>query len=275
MQQTQVKNETSVSNVARATMKAKRSPLVKTTSTADRVAIILRERILSMNEEAYMGSEADLASEVGVSLPTLRQAARMLEYEELLTIKPGKGGGYFTRRPTVETAMKSASQFLASKVLISNATFMDVADPLVIQALTAAVKCKDEALINELRLFVGGQHNDSDNAQLPKEYSFKISTDLMGLLARMSNNVLLELFLGILWNQVSLSRFSGTFEGNKDIMVSNHSSRISFAKAVLTKDKDKAISAWKKRSKLIRSWPERGFEFTGQRDNRLDALPRN
>ena len=256
-------------------MKAKRPALVKSSSTADRVAIILRERILIMEEDAYMGSEADLAAEVGVSLPTLRQAARMLEHEELLTIKPGKGGGYFTRRPTIETAMKSASQFLASKVLISNATFMDVADPMVIQALKAAVKCKDEGLINELRLFVGGKHECSDNTQLPHEYSFKVSMDLMALLARMSNNILLELFLGILWNQVSLSRFSGTFEGNKNIMVSNHASRISFAEAVLSKDKDKAISAWKKRSKLIRSWPERGFEFTGQRDNSLGALPRN
>ena len=256
-------------------MKAKRPALVKSSSTADRVAIILRERILIMEEDAYMGSEADLAAEVGVSLPTLRQAARMLEYEELLTIKPGKGGGYFTRRPTIETAMKSASQFLASKVLISNATFMDVADPMVIQALKAAVKCKDEGLINELRLFVGGKHEGSGNTQLPHEYSFKVSMDLMALLARMSNNILLELFLGILWNQVSLSRFSGTFEGNKNIMVSNHASRISFAEAVLSKDKDKAISAWKKRSKLIRSWPESGFEFTGQRDNSLGTLPRN
>ena len=254
-------------------MKAKRPSLVKSSSTADRVAIILRERILSMDERAYLGSEADLAAEVGVSLPTLRQASRMLEYEELLTIKPGKGGGYFTRRPTIKTAMKSASQFLSSKVLISNATFMDVADPMVIQALTAAVKCKDEGLINELRLFVGSEHDVNDNSQLPNEYSFQGSTYLMALIARMSKNILLELFLGILWNQVSLSRFSGTFEGNKKIMVSNHASRISLAKAVLSKDNDKAISAWKKRSKLIRSWPGSGFEFTGQRDSRPGTLP--
>ena len=256
-------------------MKANRESLVKSSSTADRVATILRERILSMKEEAYVGSEADIASEFGVSLPTLRQAARMLEYEELLTIKPGKGGGYFTRRPTIETAMKSASQFLSSKVLISNATFMDVADPMVIQALTAAVKCKDEGLINELRLFVGSEHDVNDNSQLPNEYSFQGSAYLMALIARMSKNILLELFLGILWNQVSLSRLSGTFEGNKEIMVSNHASRVSFAKAVLSKDKGKAVSAWKKRSKLIRSWPERGFELTGPRDNTLGTLPRN
>ncbi|PCI76969.1 MAG: hypothetical protein COB20_09160 [SAR86 cluster bacterium] len=247
-------------------MKPKTSLLVKPSSTADRVAIILRERILSTKEETYMGSEADLAAEVGVSLPTLRQAARMLEYEEMLTIRPGKGGGYFTRRPSIETAVRSASQFLSSIDLISNATFMDVADPMVNQILIAAVKCKDEALINELRLFVEDQHNNSDQSQLPTEYSFRVSTDLMTLLAQMSNNILLELFIRILWNEISVSRTSGTFEESKQIMLSNHTSRISVAKAVLTKDKDKAIRAWKKRSKFIRSWPQRGFELTGARD---------
>lgn len=220
-----------------------------------------------MEEDAYLGSEAKLATEVGVSLPTLRQAARMLEYEELLTIKPGKGGGYFARRPTIETAMKSASQFLSSKDLISNSKFMDVADPMVYQILSSAVKCKDKVLIDRLRLFVEGQRrSNGDNSQLPPEYSFKVSTDLMALLAQMSNNILLELFVRILWNEISLSRTSGTFEENKQIMLSNHTSRISVAKAVLSKDKDKALNAWKKRSKLIRSWPQRGFEFTRETD---------
>lgn len=248
-------------------MKSKRPSLVKSSSTADRVAIILRERILAMEEGSYMGSEAHMAVEIGVSLPTLRQASRMLEHEELLTIKPGKGGGYFSRRPTIETAMNSASQFLSSKIIVSNAAFMDVADPLVIEVLTAAVKCKDEALINELRMFVEEQRDDSDNSQLPHKYSFKLSSDLMTLLAQMSNNVLLELFVGILWNQMSLSRYSGTFEGNRQIMLENHTSRISFAEAVLSKNKGKAVSAWKKRSKLIRTWPERGFEFLAPREN--------
>jgi GntR family transcriptional regulator, transcriptional repressor for pyruvate dehydrogenase complex len=249
--------------------------LVKARSTAERVAIVLRARILSLKEGTHMGPEASIAAEVGVSLPTLRQASRMLEYEGLLTIKPGKGGGYFTSRPAIDTVTKSASQFLSSSGLSTNAAFMDVADPLVIHALKTAVKCKDERLIDELRLFSLGKHESGDNNHLPHEYGFKVSTDLMVLIARMSDNILLELFLGILWNQVNLSRFTGTFEGNREIMVSNQASRISFAEAILSKDEDKAISAWKKRSKLIRSWPERGFEFLGQLDNSLGTLPRN
>jgi DNA-binding FadR family transcriptional regulator len=62
-------------------VKIKNPVLVKSSSTADRVAIILRERILSLEEATHMGPEADIAAEVGVSLPTLRQAALMLESE--------------------------------------------------------------------------------------------------------------------------------------------------------------------------------------------------
>lgn len=242
-------------------------PLLKRSSTADRVASLLRERILSIDEDTYMGSEADLAVKVGVSLPTLRQSARMLEYEQLLTIKPGKGGGYFTRRPTIETAIQSASQFLSPKDLISNAMFMDAAEPMVTQILVSAVKCKDKALINELKLFIEDQH-ENGLSSLPPEFSFKVSVDLMTLLAKMSNNILLELFVRILWNEISVSRTTGTFEENQKIVKTNYTSRLQVAEAVLARDKDKALKAWKKRSKFLRSWPQRGFDLVRKRNMR-------
>ena len=254
------------SSARQIAVKVQKSLLVKSSSTADRVAIILRERILSMKEEAYMGSEANIAAEIGVSLPTLRQAARMLESEELLTIKPGKGGGYFTRRPTIETAMRSASQFLSSKDLNSNSMFMDVADSIVNQVVIAAVNCEDRGLINELRLFVEGQLANSKNSKLSPDYSFKISADLITLLAQMSNNILLELFARILWDEISVSHTAGTFEENQQITLSNHSTRLNLAKAVLAKDKDKAVSAWRKRANFLRSCPKRGFDLTRKRN---------
>ena len=248
-------------------VKNKNSLLIKSTSTADRVATILRERILSVKEAAYMGSEANIAAEVGVSLPTLRQAARMLESEELLTIKPGKGGGYFTRRPTIETAMRSASQFLSSKDLNSNSMFMDVADPIVNQIVIAAVNCEDKGLINGLRLFVEGQQlADRKNSKLSPDYSFKISADLITLLAKMSNNILLELFSRILWDEISVSHTAGTFEESQQITLSNYNTRLNLAKAVLTKDKEKALRAWGERSKFLRSCPKRGFDLTRNRN---------
>lgn len=254
-----LKSATTSSLTGKTTSNTKKIPLVKSSSTADRVAIILRERILSIDEETYLGSEADLATEVGVSLPTLRQAARMLEYEELLTIKPGKGGGYFTRRPTMETAIQSASQFLSPLDLNSNAIFMDAADPILSQILIAAVKCTDKALINRLRLFVEGQHKNAKQSQLSPDYSFKISADIITLLGEMSNNILLELFARILWNEISVHHTDGISEENQKITQSNYTTRLRLAEAVLAKDADKALRAWKKRSKFLRSSPKRGY----------------
>lgn len=242
----------------------KRITQLRPSSTADRVATILRERILTTEEDMYLGSEGDLAEEIGISLPTLRQAARMLEYEQLLRIKPGKGGGYFTRRPDIETAIKSASQYLSSKDLISNSMFLDAADPIVGKMLEQAVKCKNKELREELRQFVEDQRKNSKNL-LPPEESFKYSAILMNLLGRMSENILLELFSRILWNEVSVSRTSGTFQGSEDIVKTNYRTRLQVAEAVLEQDKEKALQAWQKRSKFLRSWPQRGLRINSQR----------
>jgi GntR family transcriptional repressor for pyruvate dehydrogenase complex len=39
--------------------------------------------------------EGDLARQLGISKPTLRQALRVLERSEVLSVRPGKGGGIF------------------------------------------------------------------------------------------------------------------------------------------------------------------------------------
>lgn len=239
---------------------SKIAPLLKPTSTADRVANILRDRILGTDEGAYLGSEGELAAEIGVSLPTLRQAARMLEYEQLLQIKPGKGGGYFTRRPSIETAVKSASQYLSSKDLVSNAMFMDCADTLVLKTIEAAVDCDDDALFEELREFVERERKNPDNLLQPEE-SHLVSAWLMYHLGKMSGNVLLELFVRILWNEVSSRRTYGTFKGTEEIVKTNYRTRLRVADAVLKKDKEKALKAWQQRSKFLRSWPRRGFRL--------------
>jgi GntR family transcriptional regulator, transcriptional repressor for pyruvate dehydrogenase complex len=244
--------------------KAHPIPQLRPSSTADWVANILRERILSAEEGVYLGSEGELAEKIGISLPTLRQAARMLEYEELLKVKPGKGGGYFTRRPSIETAIRSASQYLSSKDLISNPMFMDAADTLIAKILGQAVKCSNKELRVELRQFIENQHKNSEQL-LPPEESFKYSAILMNLFGRMSENILLELFSGILWNEVSVSRTSSTFQGSEEIVKTNYRTRLEVAEAVFELDEEKALKAWQKRSKFLRSWPQRGLRINSQR----------
>ena len=87
----------------------------------------------------------------------------------------------------------------------------------------------------------------------------------MNLFGRMSDNILLELFSGILWNEVSVSRTSSTFQGSEEIVKTNYRTRLEVAEAVFELDEEKALKAWQKRSKFLRSWPQRGLRINSQR----------
>ena len=83
----------------------------------------LRKLILRcLEQDRFLGSEDDLISQLGVSQPSFRQAARLLEYEELLVAKRGVGGGYFARRPGVEAVARMAGTYL----LANGTPFVDV-----------------------------------------------------------------------------------------------------------------------------------------------------
>ncbi|MET0370011.1 MAG: FCD domain-containing protein [Sphingobium sp.] len=86
-------------------------------------AKMLRREILSRDEDdMFLGSEDELVGRLGVSPPTFRQAARLLEFEELLTVKRGVGGGYFGRKPTAAVVARLAGTYLLSQ----GTTFRDV-----------------------------------------------------------------------------------------------------------------------------------------------------
>ena len=85
----------------------------RSAAAVDRVASLLREEILRIGQEdVLIGSEDELMVRTGVSRPTLRQALRVLDYEQLLTARRGIKGGIFTRRPGVGAVAQAASTYL-------------------------------------------------------------------------------------------------------------------------------------------------------------------
>jgi DNA-binding FadR family transcriptional regulator len=85
-------------------------------SAARAVAACLREEILALNKEsAFLGSEDELLARLGVSRPTLRQATRILEHENILEVRRCAGGGLFTRMPTAKALSDVASVYLRSR----------------------------------------------------------------------------------------------------------------------------------------------------------------
>lgn len=119
---------------------------VKSASVAVEAARALRNEILRRApDDMFLGSEDDLVDRLGVSKPTFRQAARLLEYEELLTVRRGVGGGYFGRRPSAEVVARMAGIYL----LAQGTTFEEVIrtqSPLEATALREVAAQPDAAL---------------------------------------------------------------------------------------------------------------------------------
>ena len=72
----------------------------------------LRATVLAHADGALLGSEDDLQSLLGVSKPTMRQAARLIEREGLLRVKRGNNGGYFSARPDPAFIESMVSNYL-------------------------------------------------------------------------------------------------------------------------------------------------------------------
>jgi DNA-binding FadR family transcriptional regulator len=77
-------------------------------------ANVLREEILKdiRDDEWLLGSEDEVMQALQVSRPTLRQALRLLEHEQLIAVRRGVGGGLFARPPTEDGVTHTASVYL-------------------------------------------------------------------------------------------------------------------------------------------------------------------
>src|SRR2546422_3655014 len=88
---------------------------VAVTTAVDATVHVLRDEILDRPDGDWLGSEDHLLERLGISRPTLRQAARVLEAEELLVVKRGLNGGLFARRPSTDAVARIASIYLRTE----------------------------------------------------------------------------------------------------------------------------------------------------------------
>ena len=84
---------------------------------SDVLANHLREQILTgkLAEGAALPVERVLASSVGLSRGTVRDALRVLEIEGLVTTRPGRAGGSFVRRPDATTLHRSLNVLVSGR----------------------------------------------------------------------------------------------------------------------------------------------------------------
>ena len=121
-------------------------------SVIRRATQALREEVLGRPDGAFLGSESTLMSLLGVSRPTFRQAAKLVEQEQLLTIRRGVGGGFFARQPSTRGVAHVAAVYLLSR----KATMEDAiraARPLFAQTARLGARRRDPVLNARLAAF--------------------------------------------------------------------------------------------------------------------------
>jgi len=219
-----------------------------------RTARELARLSLATDEGAYLGAEDELLSSLGVSRPTLRQAAKIVENDRLLSVRRGTKGGFYASRPVSADAIRT----LAGYLRIKGGTLADV---LVVSRLVseeaAARACSSQSPDLRRRLEEFQQeivNRDSTSAMIRAE------TELVEIISKMSGNPVIELVMAIGFSFGSKEREVGLFRDpdHREIARSFHQK---LCAAILDRDEEIARVIMRRRSAAMLEWVEQGPEF--------------
>lgn len=175
------------------------APLVR------RAVEALRKQILSVpRDHPFLGSEDELIATLGISRPTFRQAARLLEHEQLLKIKRGSGGGFFAQPPSARAVSRMAAIYLNSQETTLE-QIHDAFGPLVVEAAALAANTATEATRSRLAEFVQSHlgFDELDDEKLQMRVVLEFET----LLGDICGNPAVALMLSVMRDLVRDPRF--------------------------------------------------------------------
>jgi DNA-binding FadR family transcriptional regulator len=162
----------------------------------NRIASQLREEVLAAPAGAFLGSEAELVGRFDVSRPTFRQAAKLLEQEQLLVVKPGIRGGYFSRQPDSAAVAHMTNLYLQSRNATVEHVFTIFTALYVMVAGAAAAGGRDRTALNRFIAFVQGP---DEAVQEQGDFARYVESQaaMVQILADLSGNPLMVLFFTI------------------------------------------------------------------------------
>ncbi len=171
---------------------------VQVPKAAELVAAQLRRQIVlgERAEGELFPPELKLMTELGVSRPTLRQALRILENENLVRIHRGRNGGTRVSRPATGTA----GRYLNNLLLFQGATLDDVhtARLLLEPAAVAEIAGKVSAeAVAALRRSIADAMAQTDAAEV-RRIGALFHVQLVALTGNRSLTLFAELLAGLL-----------------------------------------------------------------------------
>lgn len=148
----------------------------------------LRQRVFANEPGAQIGSLRELAEVFNVGIVTIQQVARILEHEGLLEVRRGPGGGYFGRRPDIDTLESILAAYMRSQPA-SWEEALDMTSLLFNELCAAAASIDIPGELREEMLALGREIDDCD----PQSELSLIEEKFQNMLFRMVNRPLFEL----------------------------------------------------------------------------------
>lgn len=208
---------------------------------------------MACKEGELIGMEDELIERYGVSRPTLRQAAALVSQEQLVRVRRGVGGGYFSNRPTFTAVAHMAAIFLQSKRTRLPA-ILEAIEPVRIELARLATVNMDAKIRVQFAEFLA-----VDERRRGEGYTFRYFLwaerrfgELLGLA---SKNDVLHLFLEILLDLVA------TTAPEQDIFIHNSErvtqaclQRARIVSAILDGDPEMAMLEARRGAKRSSDW---------------------
>tara|TARA_R110000803_G_scaffold56917_5_gene114454 strand:+ start:20491 stop:21207 length:717 start_codon:yes stop_codon:yes gene_type:complete len=229
------------------TVQSEGSPRSRVSETARQLA----DLSLAASEGDHLGAEVDLLERLGVSRPTLRQAAKIVESDRLISVRKGQGGGFFATRPSAADVIRAPARFLR----LNGATLMDVhivTRLIATEAASMAAGCEDEALRGALQA-----HRDSvaetAGAGDTAEATIQQETRLARILSEMSGNPAIGLFMEIGYT-FGREEQNIRFYQQADDRERSRSLQVQLCDAILAGDPEIARLLMARRTAMIVEW---------------------
>jgi GntR family transcriptional repressor for pyruvate dehydrogenase complex len=200
---------------------------------------------------AHLGSENDLLERLGVSRPTLRQAAKIVESDRLIVVKRGTRGGFFAARPSARDVIRAPALFLR----MNGATIADVhvvTRLIMEEAAAEAARCDDEGLREAMRRLRARIAPDDAIDETPAAM-LQHERELAELLGRMCGNPAIALFMEIGFTFGLMSADLHFYQNTEDRRA-NRAHQRGLCDAVLAHDAEVARLMMKRRSEMVAAW---------------------
>jgi len=162
-----------------------------TETLVERTAEALGELSMEAQEGAFLGAEDDLLQKLGISRPTLRQAAKIAQNNCLITVRRGIKGGFYAARPDAADAISTLVRFLRIRGASMNHV-LSVSRSVSEQAAGLAADCRDPELRQQMMDFAASI-DDNDTP----ETIIRAESTLAKIIAQMSGNPVIELVMAI------------------------------------------------------------------------------